>query len=87
VWLQEQLHLSHHQARWLNLPAENQYTVVHIPCLTNPVDFLTRKRFRYGQGPAITTGYDDPGSSLELYAAAAVFTHADTGPNAPLFLH
>jgi hypothetical protein len=47
---------------------------VHIPCRTNPADFLTRKRFRNGQGPALTTGYDDPGSSLELYAAAVVFT-------------
>ncbi len=59
VWLQEQQHLSHHQARWLNLLAEYQYTVV--PSRTNPADFLTRKRFRDGQGPALTTGYDDPG--------------------------
>jgi hypothetical protein len=86
LWLQDQRHLSHHQARWLNLLAEYQYTVVHIPCRTNPADFLTRKRFRDGQGPALTTGYDHPGSSLELYAAAA-FTHAGTGPDAPRFLH
>jgi hypothetical protein len=87
LWLQEQLHLSHHQARWLSLLAEYQYTVVHIPGRTNPADFLTRKRFCDGQGPALTTGYDDPGSSLELYADAAAFTHAGTGPNAPSFLH
>jgi hypothetical protein len=54
------------QARWLNLLAEYQYTVVHIPGRTNPADFLVRKRFRDGQGLALTTGYDDPGSSLEL---------------------
>jgi hypothetical protein len=89
VWLQEQLHLSHHQARWLKLLAEYQYTVVHIPCRTNPADVLTCKRFRDGQGPALTTGHDESGSSLELYAAAAVFTHAGTGPDAPsgCFLH
>ncbi len=80
-------HLSHHQARWLNLLAEYQYTVMHIPGRTNPADFLTRKRFPDGQGPALTTGYDDPGSSLDLYAAAAAFTHAGTGPDAPRFLH
>ncbi len=68
MWLQEKRHLRHHQARWLNLLAEYQYTVVHIPGRTNPADFLTRKRFRDGQGPALTTGHDDPGSSLELYA-------------------
>jgi hypothetical protein len=32
-WLQQQWHLSHHQARWLNLLAEFQYRVVHIPGL------------------------------------------------------
>ena len=30
-WLQQQRHVSHHQARWLNLLAEYQYRVVHIP--------------------------------------------------------
>ncbi len=87
LWLQEQRHFSHHRARWLNLLAEYQYTAVHIPGRTNPADFLTRKRFCDGQGPALTTCYDDPGSSLELYAAAAAFTQAGTGPNAPCFLH
>ncbi len=61
--------------------------VVHIPGRTNPADFLTLKRFRDGQGPALTTGYDDPDSSPELFAAAAAFTHAGTCPNAPRFLH
>jgi hypothetical protein len=83
---------SHYQARWLNLLAEYQYKVVHIPGRTNPADFLTRQRFRDGQGPARQTGYDDPGSALELYAAtalapAAAFVHAGTGPDAPRFLH
>ena len=45
-WLQQQRHVSHHLARWLNLLAEYQYRVVHIPGRTNPADFLTRKRFR-----------------------------------------
>ena len=44
-WLQQQRHVSHHQARWLNLLAEYQYRVVHIPGRTNPADFLTRKKF------------------------------------------
>ena len=94
MWLHQQRHLSHHQARWLNLLAEYQYRVVHIPGRTNPADFLTRQRFPDGQGPASRTGYDDPESALELYAAlvqapgpAAAFTHAGTGPDAPRFLH
>ena len=59
-WLQEQRHVSHHLVRWLNLNllAEYQYRVVHIPGRTNPADFLTRKRFRDGSGPALSTGYD-----------------------------
>jgi hypothetical protein len=68
------------------LAAEYQYTVMHIPGRTNPADFITHKRFRDGQGPALTTGYYDPGSSLELTAAVA-FTHVGTCPNAPRFLH
>ena len=39
--LQQQHHVSHHQARWLNLLAEYQTSVVHIPGHTNPADFLT----------------------------------------------
>ena len=87
-WLPEQRHFSAHQARWLHLLAEYKYTVVHIPGRTNPADFLTRKRFPDGAGPASSTGYDDPDSELELYAAAA-FTHAGSraGPDAPRFLH
>jgi hypothetical protein len=53
--LQQQRHVSHHQARWLNLLAEYQYGVVHIPGRTNPADFQTRKRFQDGQGPAERT--------------------------------
>ena len=37
-WLQQQRHVSHHLARWLNLLAEYQYRVVHIPGRTNPAD-------------------------------------------------
>jgi hypothetical protein len=59
-WLQQQRHLSHQQARWLNLLAEFQYRVVHIPGSgrrrTNPAHFkfltVTRKRFLDGVGPA-----------------------------------
>ena len=68
-WLQQQRHVSHHQARWLNLLAEYRYNVVHIPGLTSPADFLTRKRFPDGPGQALYTGYDDvdePDSALEL---------------------
>ena len=59
-WLQQQRHVSHHQVRWLNLLAEYQYRVVHIPGRTNPADSLTQKRFPDGQGPAPHTGYDKP---------------------------
>ena len=39
-WLQQQRHVSHHHAWWLNLLAEYQYRVVGIPGRTNPADFL-----------------------------------------------
>ncbi len=70
-WLQQQRHASHHQARWLNLLAEFQNRVVHIPGRTNPADFLTRKRLPDGSGPAMHTGYAEPDSALELFTAAA----------------
>ena len=38
-WLQQQRYVSHHLARWLNLLAEYQYRVVHIPGRTNPANF------------------------------------------------
>ena len=41
-WLQQQRHVSHHPAPWLNRLAEYQSRVVHIPGRTNPADFLTR---------------------------------------------
>ena len=69
TWLMQQRTLSHHQARWLNLLAEYQFRVVHIPGRTNPADFLTRQRFPSGQDPAPATGSPDPASSLELYTA------------------
>ena len=66
-WLQQQRHVSHHQARWLNLLAEYQYRVVHIPGRTNPADFLTRKLFPDGQSPSPHKGFDEPDSALELF--------------------
>ena len=90
-WLQQQRHVSHHQARWLNLLAEYQYRVTHIPGRTNPADFLTRKRFPDGAGPALRTGYNEPDSELELFTVgappAAAFVHAGSEPDAPRFLH
>ena len=91
-WLQQQRHVSHHQARWLNLLAEYQYRVVHIPGRTNPADFLTRKCFPDGPGPALHTGYDEPDSALELFAAAgaplaAAFVTAGVAAESPRFLH
>jgi len=88
-WLQQQRHVSHHQARWLNLLAEFQYRVVHIPGRANPADFLTRKRFSDGPDPAPSTGYDDPDSALEFFTivgspAAAAFVHSgQAAGNAP----
>ena len=69
-WLQQQRRVSHHQACWLNLLAEYQYSGVHISGRTHPADFLTRKRFSDGAGPAPHTGHDEPDSALELFAAS-----------------
>jgi hypothetical protein len=90
-WLQQQRHLSHHQALWLNLLAEFQYRVVRIPGRTNLADFLTWTRFPDGVGPARHTGYLEPDSGLELfithdYAPATVYFTAGTESDSPLFL-
>jgi len=90
--LQQQRHVSHHQARWLNPLAEFQFRVVHIPGRTNPADFLTRKRFPDGPGPASHTGYDEPDSALELFTAAgaapaAAFVTVGAAEESPRFLH
>ena len=44
---------------------------MHILGRTNPSDrdFLTRKRFPDAPGPALYTGYDEPDSALEHFAA------------------
>ncbi len=86
------LNAHQYQARRLNLLAEFQYSVVHIPGRTNPADFLMSKRFPAGSGPALCTGYDEQDSVLEFFTAAAAtpavaFVYAGTEPNAPRFLH
>ena len=91
-WPQKQRHVSHHRARWLNLLAEYQYRVVHNPGRTNQADFLTRKRFLDGPGPARSTSYDDQDSELELFATSAAppasaFVHSGPDPGTPRFLH
>ena len=91
-WLQKQRHVSHHRARWLNLLAEYQYRVVHNSGRTNQADFLTRKRFLDGPGPARSTSYDDQDSELELFATSAAppasaFVHSGPDPGTPRFLH
>ena len=58
--IQQQRHVIHQQARWLNTLAEFRMKVVHIPGRTKPADFLTRKRFPTGPDPAPSTGYADP---------------------------
>ena len=91
-WLQQQRHVSHHQARWLNPLAEFQFRVVHILGRTNPADFTTRKRFPDGPGPASHTGYEEPDSALELFTAAgaapaAAFVAVGAAEESPRFLH
>ena len=98
-WFQQQRHVTHQKARWLNSLAEFRMTVVHIPGRTNPADFLTRKRFPTGLDPAPSTGYADPESSLELFSLngsppssppppGQVFVHrGHAGSDAPSFLH
>ena len=84
--------MSHHQARWLKLLAENQYRVVHIPGWTTQAYFPTRKRFLDGPGPARSTSYIDLDSELELFATSAAppasaFVHSGPDPGTPSFLH
>ena len=43
--------MKHHQARWLNLLAEYQYSAALIPGSTDQADFLSRKSSLDGQGP------------------------------------
>ena len=87
--MQQQQHhdVSHHQARWLNLLAEYQY---HITDRTNPADFLTRKRFPDGSGPAPHTGYAEPDLAPELFTpsgATSAFVAAGPSAESPRFLH
>ena len=73
-WLQQQhhSHVSHHQARWRNLLAEYQLSVLHILGRTDPADFkfLTWKRFPDCSGPAPHTGDDEPDLVLWLFTAS-----------------
>ena len=70
MWLQEQHRVSHHQALWLNLLAEYQFRVVHIPGCAYAAAFFTRKRFPGGAAPAPPTGYDEPDSAFELFTVS-----------------
>ncbi len=65
---------------------------MHIPGRTNPADFLSRKRFPDGPGPASHTGYDEPDSALELFTAAGAapataFVTVGAAEESPRFLH
>ena len=80
---QRRRHVSHHQARWLNLLAEYQYRVVHIPGRTNTADFLTRKRFPDGTGLAPHTGYAEPSSCSQRPAR---LLRSRPAPEPPRFL-
>ena len=66
------LHVSHHQARWLNLLAEYQHHVVYIRGRTNPADLSTRKRFLDGPGPAQHKGHDEPAFAFVAAGPSAV---------------
>ena len=57
---------------------------------TNPADFLTRKRFPDGPGPAPHMGYAEPDSAVELLTAsgaASTFVAAGHSAESPRFLH
>ena len=94
-WLQQKRHVSHHQARnarWINLLAEYRYRILHIPGRSHPADFLTRRHFPDGSGPAPHTGYDEPDSVLELLtvsgaAPASTFMAAGPAAESTRFLH
>ena len=56
----------------------------------NPADFLARKRFPDGPGPAPHTGCAEPDSALELFTAsgaASAFVAAGPSAESPRFLH
>ncbi len=83
LWLQEQLQLSHDQEHWLNLHVKYQYTVVHIPGVTNPADVLTCKQFRDCQGPAPPQATIIPAlhsSSMPLQRPSPMLAQAQTAP-------
>ena len=44
LWLSTQHHLSHHQACWLNLISEYEFTITHICGSANVADALSRSR-------------------------------------------
>ena len=58
-WLNQQLLVSHHHARWLDTIGEFAFTIIHIPGSTNPADFLSSMCFSSGTEPAQTAGYTD----------------------------
>ena len=43
-WLCTHHHLSHHQASWLNLILEYDFTITHICCTANVADALSSCR-------------------------------------------
>ena len=69
-----------HEDKFWNL---GPMPIVHIQGRTNPADFLTRKRFPDGPGPAPHTGYAEPDLALELFTASgAASAFVAAGPSA-----
>ena len=81
-WLQRQRHISHHQTCWLNLLAEHQPRVVHIPNRTNPAGFLALERFPGGPGLVHHTGDDSALGPFTASGSAPASALVTTGPAA-----
>ena len=58
-WLNQQLLVSHHHARWLDTTGEFAYTIVHIQGSTNLADFLSSMLFSSGTEQAPTASYTE----------------------------
>ena len=81
-WLQRQRHISHHQTCWLNLLAEYQPRVVHIPDRTNPAGFLALERFPGAPGLVHHTGDDSALGPFTASGSAPASALVTTGPAA-----
>ncbi len=68
TWLKTNRHLNKMYVGWLDEIEDFRFDVTHLPGSRNPADPLTRRGFSDGQGPAASTGDQDPESQQELFS-------------------